>query len=154
MTSPDPLNLPTKTALACIDDPEGLRLAVEHLSSIGYEVNTGISLEDLLYKMQANTYDILLIAENVGGSTLETNPLLGETQRIPAGQRLSQVVILVGQSFTTADEAQAYQYSVDQVIGTADLQNLRPLARRAVTRAEEFYGRYNEAIAAADKAAT
>jgi hypothetical protein len=141
-----------KSALACVDAPDMVRVAVEQLTELGYRVSTGISLEDLLYKMQANTYDIVLIAENVGETSLGTNPILAEIIQLPNLQRRQQVVILIGPSFRTGDESQAFQFSVDQVINQGDLSNLRPLVRRAVARAEEFYSRYVEAMAAADKA--
>jgi CheY-like chemotaxis protein len=141
-----------KSALACVDAPDMVRVAVEQLTELGYRVSTGISLEDLLYKMQANIYDVVLIGENVGDTTLGTNPILAEIIQLPSLQRRNQVVILIGPSFRTGDESQAFQFSVDQVINQGDLSNLRPLVRRAVARAEEFYNRYLEAIAVADKA--
>jgi len=141
-----------KSALACVDAPDMVRVAVEQLTELGYRVSTGISLEDLLYKMQANIYDVVLIGENVGDTTLGTNPILAEIIQLPNLQRRNQVVILIGPSFRTGDESQAFQFSVDQVINQGDLSNLRPLVRRAVARAEEFYNRYLEAIAVADKA--
>jgi CheY-like chemotaxis protein len=141
-----------KSALACVDAPDMVRVAVEQLTELGYRVSTGISLEDLLYKMQANIYDVVLIGENVGETTLGTNPILAEIIQLPSLQRRNQVVILIGPSFRTGDESQAFQFSVDQVINQGDLSNLRPLVRRAVARAEEFYNRYLEAIAVADKA--
>jgi hypothetical protein len=141
-----------KSALACVDAPDMVRVAVEQLTELGYRVSTGISLEDLLYKMQANIYDVVLIGENVGETTLGTNPILAEIIQLPSLQRRNQVVILIGPSFRTGDESHAFQFSVDQVINQGDLSNLRPLVRRAVARAEEFYNRYLEAIAVADKA--
>jgi CheY-like chemotaxis protein len=141
-----------KSALACVDDPAMVRIAVEQLTEIGYRVSTGISVEDMLYKMQANAYDVVLISENLGELTLANNPVLAEAIQLPAGQRKRQVIILIGPSFRTGDEAQAFQFSVDQVIGQSELNNLRPLVRRATARAEEFYSRYLEAIDLADRA--
>jgi hypothetical protein len=152
MTPPiDPTFEPgVKSALACVDDPAMVRMAVEQLTEIGYRVSTGISAEDLLYKMQANTYDVVLIAENLGDAPLENNAILAEALQLSGRHRRQQVVILIGPSFRSGDESQAFQFSVDQVINQGDMNNLRPLVRRAVARAEEFYGRYNQAIEAAD----
>jgi CheY-like chemotaxis protein len=140
-----------KSALACVDDPAMVRVAVEQLTEIGYRVSTGISAEDLLYKMQANTYDVVLIAENLGDAPLENNAILAEALQLSGRNRRQQVIILIGPSFQSGDEAQAFQFSVDQVINQNDLNNLRPLVRRAVARAEEFYGRFTQAIEAADR---
>lgn len=139
-----------KTALVCMDVPEMERLVVEQLAAIGYKTHTGISVEDLLFKMRAHPYDVILIAENIAASTLGHNPLLNETLITPASQRHHQLVVLVGASMRTSDEMQAFQHSVDLVIGLADITNLRPVIRRAAQRQQEFYGRYLEAIAAAD----
>jgi CheY-like chemotaxis protein len=141
-----------KTALVCMDVPEMERLVVEQLRGLGYKVHTGFSIDDLHFKMRAHIYDVLVIAENVGATTLETNPLLAEAVDAPATQRHQQLIVLVGASVKTADEMQAFQHSVDLVVSLADVMNLRPMIRRAVSRAEEFYSRYFEALAAADVA--
>jgi len=141
-----------KTALVCMDVPEMERLVVEQLSSIEYKIHTGFSVEDLLFKMRAHTYDVLVIAENFAASNVFTNPLLAETVVAPTIQRHQQTVVLVGASMKTASEDQAFQYSVDVVIGLADINNLRPVVRRTVQRQQEFYGRYLEAVAASDHA--
>jgi hypothetical protein len=141
-----------KSALVCVDDPDLLGEVVGQLSEIGFRACTGISVEDLLYKMQVDAYDVVVIQENLGDSTITSNPLLAETLRLTAPQRHSQVVILIGPSLKTGDESQAFQLSVDQVISQRDVANLKLLVRRALTRAQEFYGRYLEAIAASDKA--
>jgi len=140
-----------KSALACVEDPALVRSAVEQLTEIGYRVSTGISVEDLLYKMQANTYDVLLIEENLGEGTLANNVILAAVIQLPSRHRRAQVVILLGPSFRSGDESQAFQFSVDQVINQGDLANLKPLVRRAVARAEEFYGRYNQTIETSDR---
>lgn len=139
-----------KTALVCMDVPEMERIVIQQLSDLGYKIHTGISVEDLIFKMRAHPYDVIVIAENFGACSVTDNALLDETIATPAAQRHQQLVVLVGASLKTADEAQAFQCSVDVVVSLADIMNLRPVVRRAVQRSEEFYGRYLEAIAAAD----
>jgi CheY-like chemotaxis protein len=141
-----------KTALVCMDVPEMERLVLEQLSSIGYKIHTGISIEDLLFKMRAHPYDVVVLAENFGGTSIDDNKLLEETINSSASQRHQQIVVLVGATMRTSDEAQSFQHSVDVVIGLADITNVRPVIRRAAQRQQEFYGRYLEAIASIDVA--
>jgi CheY-like chemotaxis protein len=141
-----------KTALVCMDVPEMERIAIEQLLELGHKVHTGHSIEDLLCKLQAHLYDVLIIAENFGASTLETNPLLNQILREPPVQRHRHIVVLIGASVSTADEVQAFQYSVDVVVNLADVRNLRPVVRRALMRTQEFYSRFLDAINAADVA--
>ena len=154
MTPPIDTNFDSEgpTALVCVDDPDVLSIVIEQLGDIGYQVSCGMSPEDMLYKLQGNTYDVLLIAENIGEFTVADNPLLAETRNLHARQRQQQVVVLLGPSVQTSEEGQAFQLSVDHVINSADVSNLGVLVRRAVTRAKEFYGRHIDAIAAADTA--
>jgi CheY-like chemotaxis protein len=139
-----------KTALVCMDVAEVERIIIEQLSAIGYKVHTGISVEDLVFKMRAHPYDVIVIAENFCASAIDHNPLLDEATRAPTSQRHQQLIVLIGASLHTTDEMQAFQRSVDLVVNLADAANLRPVIRRAAQRHQEFYGRYLEAIAAAD----
>lgn len=141
-----------KTALICIDVPEMERIVVQQLREMEYKVHTGFSLEDLLFKMRAHSYDVLVVAEHFGAMNLDTNELLAEATNAPAAQRHRQLVVLTGASLRTGDELQAFQHSVDVVVNLGDVINLRPVLRRAVQRAQEFYGRYFEVLAAADAA--
>jgi CheY-like chemotaxis protein len=139
-----------KTALVCTDVPEMERLVVEQMREFGYKVHTGFYVDDLLFKLRTQIYDVLIVAENFGGMKLETNPLLAEAVHALPIQRHRQLLVLVGASVKTADEIQAFQHSVDLVVNLADIKNLRLVVRRALNRAHEFYGRYFEALAAAD----
>jgi CheY-like chemotaxis protein len=139
-----------KTALVCMDVPEMERLAIDQLRELGYKVNTGLSVDDLLFKLRAHTYDVVLVAENYCASTITTNPILAEINRVSSAQRRRQLIVLIGATCLTANENEAFQHSVDVVVGLADVGNLRPIIRRASMKAQEFYGRYVEAIAAAD----
>ena len=139
-----------KTALVCMDVPEMERIAIEQLRELGYKVNAGLSADDLLFKLRTQAYDVVLVAENYGASTIATNPLLREINRTPAAQRRRQLIVLIGATLHTANESEAFQHSVDVVVGLPDVGNLRPVVRRAAMRSQEFYGRYLEALAAAD----
>ena len=111
------------------------RLAIEQLRELGYKVNAGLSVDDLLFKLRTHTYDVVLIAENYSASTIATNPLLAEINRASAVQRRRQLVVLIGATLHTANENEAFQHSVDVVIGLADVANLRPVIRRAAMKA-------------------
>jgi CheY-like chemotaxis protein len=134
------------TALLCMDVPEMERLFIEQLTELKYRVHTGLSIDDLLLKMRAHVYDVVIISEHLGGSNVKTNPVLLEAIHSAAINRRKQLLILVGASFRTGDELQAFAQSVDLVIGLADAVNLRPLLRRGLLRAQEFYAPLQNAL--------
>ena len=134
------------TALVCVDVPEMQRMIVEQLTELNYRIHTGLSTEDLLLKMRAHVYDVLVISEHLDGFTQGANPILTEAIHAPGVQRRKQLLVLIGSSFTTGHELQAFQQSVDVVVGLSDLTNLRPLIRRGLIRAQEFYSPLHDAL--------
>ena len=141
-----------QTALVCLDVPEVQRIVVDQLTALGYKIHTGLFVEDILLKLRAHLYDVVVVAEHFNASDIETNPILAETLRAPAEQRRRQFVTVVGSSFATNDELEAFQHSVDLVVGLADVVNLRPVVRRGLLRAREFYAPLHEAMKAAEAA--
>lgn len=135
-----------RTAIVCIDVPEMQRIVVEQLTELGYKLHTGFSTDDIILKLRAQNYDLIIIAENFGASTVDTNPLLLEAVNAPASQRQKQFLVVVGASFTTNDEMQAFKQSVDLVVSLEDFVHLRPLLRRGVSRAQEFYSPLHDVL--------
>jgi hypothetical protein len=94
----------------------------------------------------------VIISEHFNASDADSNPVLAAAIDAPSVQRRRQMLVLVGSSFGTGDEMQAFQLSVDLVVSLADVGNIRPVVRRAVVRKQEFYAPLNEAINAANAA--
>ena len=139
------------TALVCLDVPEVQRIVVDQLVQLEYKLHTGLFVEDILLKLRTHVYDVVIISEHFNASDVETNPILNAATNVPTEQRRNQIVILIGASFVTNDEMQAFQHSVDLVVGLADVVNLRPVLRRATLRSQEFFGPYIEALKAEGK---
>lgn len=137
------------TALVCADVPEVQRIVVDQLTALNYKLHTGLFVEDILLKLRAHIYDVVVISENFAATDIETNPILREATNAPSAQRRKQLLVLLGSSVQTNDEIQAFQNSVDLVVNLADVMNLRPVIRRALLRAQEFYAPFQESLKAA-----
>jgi CheY-like chemotaxis protein len=137
------------TALVCTDVPEVQRLVVDQLTTLNYKLHTGLFVEDILLKLHAHTYDVVIISENFAATDSETNPILAEARRAPAAQRRKQLLVLIGSNLQTNDELQAFQHSVDLVVNLADVMNLRPVLRRTLLRTQEFYAPFHDCMKAA-----
>ena len=133
-------------ALVCIDVPAMQNLVVEQLTELAYKINTGLSADDLILKLRAHVYDIVLVSEHFGGGDSATNPVLAEAVHAPIARRHKQFLVLIGSSFRTNDDLQAFYHSVDLVVGLADMVHLRPLLRRGLARAQEFYTAYYDTL--------
>ena len=138
-----------RTALVCLDVPEIQRIVVEQLGELGYKIHTGLFIEDILLKLRAHAYDVVIVSEHFNATDSASNPIIATAIDAPSAQRRKQFIAVLGSSFNTGDEMQAFVASVDLVIGLADVVNLRPILRRGVNRAQEFYAPFNEALRAA-----
>ncbi|MDQ3622103.1 MAG: hypothetical protein M3463_06400 [Verrucomicrobiota bacterium] len=134
-----------RTALVCMDVPEVQRIVVEQLNELGYKIHTGLFVEDILLKMRAHSYDVLVVSAHFNATALEHNPILTSVNAVSASQRRCQFVTLVGSSFTTGDELQSFQQSVELVVALPDVANLKPVLRRSTLRHREFYAPFFEA---------
>jgi hypothetical protein len=136
------------TALVCVDVPEVQRIVVDQLTTMNYKIHTGLFLEDILLKLRAHTYDVVIISEHFNASDISTNPIVALAIAAPAEQRRRQFLVAVGSTLITNDEMQAFQHSVDLVVNLADVVNLRPVLRRGVVRMSEFYAPFRGALSA------
>jgi len=136
------------TALVCVDVPEVQRIVVDQLTTLNYKIHTGLFLEDILLKMRAHVYEVVVVAEHFNASEMKTNPIIAAAAALPAEQRRKQFFAAVGSTFATNDDMQAFQYSVDLVVNLSDVVNLRPVLRRGVMRMGEFYAPFNDALRA------
>jgi CheY-like chemotaxis protein len=139
------------TAMICLDTPEMQRIAIEQLGETGYKVHSGFSMDDILLKLRAQNYDLLLISERFEDCTsFDDNAVLKYAVNALPAQRHKQFVVLIG-SFTTNDELQAFERSVDLVVALADFIHLKPLLRRGLSRMQEFYAPFHEVQQAAER---
>lgn len=137
-----------KTAMVCLDVPEMQRMVIAQLDELGYKVHTGLFLDDSVLKLRTHSYDIIVLSEHFQGGTLADHPIIAEAISVPAAQRRRQVYALVGSSLATNDDLLAFYYNVDVVISLEDVQNLKPVLRRAVNNCVEFYAPLQEVLAA------
>jgi hypothetical protein len=134
------------SAIVCVDVPEVQRIVVDQLTVLNYKIHTGLFLEDILLKMRAHSYDVVVISEHFNASDMTTNPIVAAAIAAPSEQRRRQFLVAVGSTLATNDEMQAFQYSVDLVVNLSDVVNLRPVLRRGVMRMGEFYAPFREAL--------
>jgi len=134
------------TCLVCVDEPEIQKAIIDQLTSLDYKIHTGLFLDDVLLKIKAHNYELIVIDENFNGSLLTSSPLLAEIAHLPPNSRRTQFVVLIGLGFSTNDEMEAFGLSVNLVCNVADIKNLRPVLRRAILRNKEFYAPLLESL--------
>jgi hypothetical protein len=134
------------TALVCVDHEQYQKVVVPQLIDLNYKVNVGMNEEDVLLKLRAYSYHVVVIYENFTGSTLATNPVLRELGTRPGADRREHFVVLLTHRFATNDPMSAFALSVDQIVNVADLANLKPVLRRGTAQHREMYHSFHSTL--------
>ena len=134
------------TALVCIDAPKTQEVVVEELSMLNYKLHIGLFSEDISLKLKTHTYNVVVIYENFGGSSVKSNPVVAECVLIPSMERRKQFILMIGPGMITNDNMQAFKFSVDMVCNDGDSNNLIPLLNRGLLKHEEMYRSFNECM--------
>ena len=127
------------TALVCVDNEQYQKAIVPQLIETKYKVHLGATEEDVLSKLRAHSYDIVVIYENFKGTALGTNPILREMIHRPGAQRRDHFVVLLTHRLASNDAMSAFVQSVDLIVNVADLTNFKVLLRRGVAQHRDLY---------------
>ncbi len=144
----DVFDLGDSTALVCIDRQPYQKLIASQLADLHYKIHLGLFEEDVLLKLATYQYDVVVVAENFKGCSLEENSILREMVRRPGGARRRHFVVLLSQRFATNDAMSAFVQSVDQIINLGEVANFKPVLRRAVSQHGDLYRPFLETLKA------
>lgn len=135
------LEVGEKGALVCDEGPRAETMA-STLESMGFRCHTAATPEEAIEKMAYTTYDLISIAEDLGGTTLRTNPVLLHLSLLPMSQRRQSYSVLIGSSFRTLDALQAFGNSVHLVVNESDAGNVGPILKRGLADYDRTYSTY------------
>lgn len=142
-TRNDPLEHGDLSALICIDEPELQAVVIDQLTQLGFALHTGLFPEEVAVRLRARTYEIIVISETFCGGDVHTNPALHELNALGLDQRRGSYAILIGENMESRSEMQAFIYSVDLTLQTADAANLKAIAGSGIVRHEESYATFH-----------
>jgi hypothetical protein len=137
------IGLNDKPALLAISSPEWLDAAKGVLAEIGYKVHAASNHDDFIVRFGRIQYQLVLIEELFAANAPEENYTLRYIQRMPMTQRRHAVFILLGNSFSTLNTLQAFQYSVHAVVNRDEMallgaSILGPIVQRVVADNDLF----------------
>lgn len=128
-----------KTCLICCDLQDYQEFMAQQMHALDYKVHVGSTFEDIIAKLTAQTYDVILLFEIIEDCEIEENEALGFLVNMGLERRREQFVCLIGPNVKTNDEMIAFVLSVDMTMNIHDVANMKTLLRRAVARHDDFY---------------
>jgi hypothetical protein len=93
-----------------------------------------------------NQYDVIVLNENLAGSSPENNEVLKFFQNMPMVTRRHIFLALIGQNHKTLDNMTAFAKSVNAVINKSDLSNLVNILKKSIADNDQFYKVYKETL--------
>ncbi len=128
-----------KAALICNQDAGVTEKIRSTLQRMDYHVMEAASARDAMKYMRFRVFDLIVLDENFEGGNPESNHVLQYLGHQPMNTRRNMFVVLLGNSFRTADNMMAFNRSVNLVIDLKNIDELEKVLRRSLTENEEFY---------------
>ncbi len=142
----DTYEMGDSTALICVDDDRLLPILSDQLDTLGIKIHTGLFHDDIVLRLQTQSYDVLVIHDRFEGADVESNSILATCRELSPTERRAYFVALIGSNFRTEDGLHAFQHSVDLVCSLADLGGFGVVLRRALESRNQFYACFHDSL--------
>ncbi len=109
-----------------------------------YKIQYAKSPEHAIHKMKFTQFHLVALHEKFGNVSLEKSPVYNNLIEMPMAQRRSIFVALVGDSYKTLNNMQAFAASVNLVVNQKDVEKLPDVLKKSVSENDIFYKVYKE----------
>ncbi len=133
-----------KTALICDDKNTDLLKAT--MDKLDYKISIAKGVNDAITKLRFTRYDAIILNENFAGCSPAGNPILDYIQPMPMVKRREIFVALLGQDLRTMDNMAAFLKSVNVVINTNEIRNIRNILKRSIEANDRFYKVFKDSL--------
>lgn len=132
--------------LALVVDDANKPAWTRHLTDMGYKIEYSKTPEKAVHKMKFTQFHVIVLHENFGGISLEESPFYQTVKEMPMSSRRKIFVALVGINLKSANNMQAFQYSVNLVINEKDIGKVPQIMKKAISDNDAFYKVYKETL--------
>lgn len=135
-----------KKAVVCVSDSDMKEEVLEALTQLDYRISQAADFRSFLLKLRYNPYDLAVISEKIGDRELEGNPILKYIERLPMTTRRNMFVLLISDQLRSLDSLRAFSLSVDAIVHSNDIGNIREILRKALIQNEQLYRVFKECL--------
>ena len=135
-----------ESALLCEHDLEVRQKIHAVLDDLDYHVVEAASARNALKYMRFHTYDLVVVNETFESEGCDTNHVLQYLSQLPIVIRREMFVILVSPSFRTMDNMIAFNKSVNLVVNTQDMNDMRKILKGSLSDHRSFYRVFKESL--------
>jgi hypothetical protein len=136
-----------KTSLVCTDATVS-EIVRATLRELDFKFHTADNAEIAVERIRYTMYDIIIVQDDFAGGNLKANSVLSYLSALGMAQRRFSMVVLIGSTFKTLDAMQAFAYSAQLVVNTADLSNLTAILKKSWAEFDVLYRVYKSVTVA------
>lgn len=137
--------------LALVLDEKNKDLWVDALEERGFKLQFAKSPEHAIHKMRFTQFHFIALNENYGGVALENNPVYRLLAEMQMATRRNIFFAVLGETFKTLNNMEAFSYSVNLVVNEKDKDKLPQVLKKSITEHETFYKVFKESLHAMGK---
>jgi hypothetical protein len=141
----DFLSVADKPALLALSSPEWQELSRAALTELGYKVHQAATHGDFIAGFSQMPYQVVVMEENFASDSALENRSLEFLQNANMHLRRHATIILVGDSFTSFNPMQAFQWGVHLVVNRSEMLLLIQFIQKATADNELFLHSFREA---------
>jgi hypothetical protein len=141
----DFIGVTDKPALLALSSPDWQETARASLTELGYKVHQAAAHGDFIANFTQVPYEVVVIEENFASDSAPENRSLAFVRWAQMHLRRHATIILVGDSFSSFNPLQAFQYGVHLVANRSEMALLGQFIQKAVGENELFLHAYREA---------
>src|SRR5262245_51431809 len=136
-----------KTSLVCTDATVS-EIVRATLRELDFKFHTADNAEIAIERIRYTPYDIIIVQDDFAGGNLKANAVLSYLSVLAMAQRRFSMIVLIGPTFKTLDAMQAFGYSAQLVVNTADLSNLTAILKKSWAEFDVLYRVYKSVTVA------
>ena len=133
----DKIGRDDRSALLCCHEPSYQKYLAGELRKLGFKLHHANGHQQAQQRLSTRAYDMTVLLENLEGCLLGTNGLLQYLTALATDDRRKTFVVMLCQSFATADAMNAYAQSVDLLINYQDIAQFAAVTGPAFEEHEE-----------------
>lgn len=151
-TDPPQIKVRDPLALIGIEDPRMAADIEAQVQALGFRTDIVAVQRKIAEALKMRNFDLIILQEGYEGKGIEENEVLLEVVGWPADRRRLRYCVVIGDSFVTADELQAFLYSMDLVVHAQHAQHFGAYLQIGLGQKQESLARFNEVSRATELA--
>ncbi len=135
----DSLEMDGSLALIMAKDPEEGAKLVKCAEGLGYRPVLTSDTRDAVSKIRLHHFDLLMLSEGFDNIELLQSPILDHLNHLSMSIRRKMFLVLVSDTFRTADNMMAFSMSANLVVNPKSLDKLASILQKAQKENRLFY---------------